>query len=176
MSRIVRRFAGLFPAAALAMFAAPQVGAQEMILIEGARVFDGTGSPAKVADVLVDGDRIAAVGKQLDAPMLEAIREAFPQPKILVRAYDRRTLVDLRDAPVDCAVRELHGSAITMGRAALEMLGDSIQDIDEAEQEYRRRDDARLDVQIEAGDYRAAREMVITEQKNPTRWRKRKAR
>jgi imidazolonepropionase-like amidohydrolase len=68
MSRIVRRFAGLFPAAALAMFAAPEVGAQEMILIEGARVFDGTGSPAKVADVLVDGDRIAAVGKQLEAP------------------------------------------------------------------------------------------------------------
>jgi CPA2 family monovalent cation:H+ antiporter-2/glutathione-regulated potassium-efflux system protein KefB len=112
-------------------------------------------------------------GKQLDAGVLEAVREAFPRPKILVRVYDRRTLVDLRDAPVDCAVRELVESAVAMGRAALEMLGDSIQDIDEAEQEYRRRDDARLDVQIEAGDYGAAREMIVTEQKNPTRWRKR---
>jgi imidazolonepropionase-like amidohydrolase len=68
MSRIVRRFAGLLSAAALALFAAPGVEAQEMILIEGARVFDGTGSPARVADVLIDGERIAAVGKHVDAP------------------------------------------------------------------------------------------------------------
>lgn len=115
-------------------------------------------------------------GKQIDAKIFEAVREAFPRPKILVRAYDRRTLVELRDAPVDCAVRELVESAVAMARAALEMLGDSLQDIDEAEQEYRRRDDARLDVQIEAGDYRAARDMVVTEQKNPTRWRTRKVR
>jgi CPA2 family monovalent cation:H+ antiporter-2/glutathione-regulated potassium-efflux system protein KefB len=114
-------------------------------------------------------------GKQLDGGILEAVREAFPRPRILVRAYDRRTLVDLRDAPIDCAVRELVESAVAMARAALEMLGDSVQDIDETEQEYRRRDDARLDVQIEAGDYRAAREMVVTEQKNPTRWRARKS-
>jgi imidazolonepropionase-like amidohydrolase len=63
----MRRFAGLFPAAAMAMFAAQGVGAQEMILIEGARVFDGTGEAARVADVLIDGDRIAAVGRNLEA-------------------------------------------------------------------------------------------------------------
>lgn len=39
-----------------------------MILIEGARVFDGTGAPAKVADVLVDGERIVKVGPKLSAP------------------------------------------------------------------------------------------------------------
>ena len=68
MSTIERRFAGLLPAAALAVFAAQGVGAQEMILIEGARVFDGTGAPAKVADVLIEGERITAVGKRVDAP------------------------------------------------------------------------------------------------------------
>ena len=124
---------------------------------------------AAEADVLL----FCLDGKQLDTAMLEAIREAFPRPKILVRAYDRLELVDLRAAPVDGAVRELLGSAITMARQALEMLGDSIQDIDDAEQEYRRRDVERLDVQIEAGDYRAAREMVVTDQRNPTRWRNR---
>lgn len=38
------------------------------ILIRGAHVFDGTGSPATVKDVLVVGDRIAAVGPALRAP------------------------------------------------------------------------------------------------------------
>jgi imidazolonepropionase-like amidohydrolase len=38
------------------------------ILIAGARVFDGTGAPARVGDVLVEGDRIVAVGPKLKAP------------------------------------------------------------------------------------------------------------
>ncbi|MGX7926324.1 amidohydrolase family protein [Tsuneonella sp. HG094] len=38
------------------------------MLIQGARVFDGTGAKAKVADVLVEGERIVAVGKNLSAP------------------------------------------------------------------------------------------------------------
>jgi glutathione-regulated potassium-efflux system protein KefB len=144
----------------------------------GSKVYFGDGTRIdllrQAGAAEVDALLFCIDGKQLDAAILEAIREAFPHPKILVRAYDRRTLVDLRDAPVDCAVRELHGSAITMGRAALEMLGDSIQDIDEAEQEYRRRDDTRLGLQIETGDYRAARDMIVSEQRNPGRWRKRK--
>lgn len=37
-------------------------------LIRGARVFDGTGAPASVQDVLVRGDRIVAVGPKLKAP------------------------------------------------------------------------------------------------------------
>ena len=38
------------------------------MLIRGARVFDGTGAAATVADVLVEGDRIAAVGPNLKRP------------------------------------------------------------------------------------------------------------
>ncbi len=67
MSWFVRCIAGVLPAAAMAL-TSHAVGAQEMILIEGARVFDGTGAAAKVADVLVDGERIVAVGKHVDAP------------------------------------------------------------------------------------------------------------
>jgi len=53
-------------AAAVGLGAAP---AQEpTTLIRGARVFDGTGAPAAVQDVLVRGDRIAAVGQRLRAP------------------------------------------------------------------------------------------------------------
>ncbi|WP_095012106.1 cation:proton antiporter [Tsuneonella mangrovi] len=103
-------------------------------------------------------------GKQLDAGVLEAVHEAFPQARVFVRAYDRRTLIDLRDAPHDYAVRELMESAVAMARAALDALGDSQQNIDEAEHQYRQTDAERLDAQLEAGDYRAAREMVIRQQ------------
>lgn len=54
--------------AALALGTAAPATAQNVILIEGARVFDGTGARPKVQDVLVTGDRITAVGKRLRAP------------------------------------------------------------------------------------------------------------
>lgn len=46
--------------------------AQDAVVIEGARVFDGTGKAARVADVLVVGGTIAAVG-QVSAPA-DAVR------------------------------------------------------------------------------------------------------
>lgn len=54
--------------AALALGTAAPAQGQPAILIEGARVFDGTGAPAKVADVLITGDRIAAVGRDIAVP------------------------------------------------------------------------------------------------------------
>lgn len=53
--------------AAMALGASAPVQAQS-VLIEGARVFDGTGAPARVQSVLVEGDRIVAVGKTVEAP------------------------------------------------------------------------------------------------------------
>lgn len=52
----------------LALLALATTAASEpATLIRGARVFDGTGAPAVVEDVLVRGDRIVAVGKRLRA-------------------------------------------------------------------------------------------------------------
>jgi CPA2 family monovalent cation:H+ antiporter-2/glutathione-regulated potassium-efflux system protein KefB len=103
-------------------------------------------------------------GEQPDAEFLEAVREAFPSAAIFVRAYDRRMLVELRDAPVDYVVREVMESAVQMARAALERMGDSEQDIDRAERFYRNNDRERLDMQKEHGDIRAGRERTITTQ------------
>lgn len=47
-----------------------------MILIRGGLVVDGTGAPARRADVLVDGDRIAAIGAVASAPPGTAVIEA----------------------------------------------------------------------------------------------------
>jgi CPA2 family monovalent cation:H+ antiporter-2/glutathione-regulated potassium-efflux system protein KefB len=103
-------------------------------------------------------------GEQPDADLLVAVREAFPAAAIMVRAYDRRMLVALRDAPVDYVVREVMESAVQMARAALERLGDSQQDIDRAESFYRANDRERLDMQKEHGDIRAGRDRTITMQ------------
>jgi len=103
-------------------------------------------------------------GEQPDAELLRAVREAFPNAAIMVRAYDRRMLVALRDAPVDYVVREVMESAVQMARAALERIGDSEQDIDRVESFYRANDRERLDMQKEHGDIRAGRERTITTQ------------
>lgn len=108
-------------------------------------------------------------GKQVDRELLVAVQEAFPQARVFIRAFDRTTLIDLKDAPLTFAVREVMESAVSMGRAALEALGDSEQDIDAAEDHYRKTDRERLDVQREAGDYRAASDMVIRQSQRPAR-------
>jgi imidazolonepropionase-like amidohydrolase len=55
--------------AGLALVVAGSAAAQERdTLIRGARIFDGTGAPAKVGNVLVRGDRIVAVGPDVRAP------------------------------------------------------------------------------------------------------------
>jgi imidazolonepropionase-like amidohydrolase len=52
--------------------AATTIGAapaeQGDMLIRGARVFDGTGTPASVADVLVRDGKIVSVGPRVQAP------------------------------------------------------------------------------------------------------------
>jgi len=100
---------------------------------------------------------------QPDAELLVAVKEAFPDAAIFVRAFDRRALIQLRDAPVHYAIREVMESAVQMARSALEYLGDSLETIDQAEVTYREADRDRLKAQKEAGDVRVARERIITQ-------------
>ena len=54
---------------------APAVAAADL-LVQQARVVDGTGAPSVIADVRIRGDRIVAVAPQLDPLPGEAIRDA----------------------------------------------------------------------------------------------------
>ena len=63
--KLVRAALAIFAACTTMGAAAPRI---EETLIRQARVFDGTGAPARIADVLIRGDRIAAVGRHLKAP------------------------------------------------------------------------------------------------------------
>jgi CPA2 family monovalent cation:H+ antiporter-2/glutathione-regulated potassium-efflux system protein KefB len=101
-------------------------------------------------------------GDQLDAPMLSAVHEAFPNAALYVRAFDRRAVIKLRDAPVTLIVRETFESAVAMARAALDNAGLSNEAITRAETLFRGRDTVRLNRQVETGDPRAARDQMLT--------------
>jgi CPA2 family monovalent cation:H+ antiporter-2/glutathione-regulated potassium-efflux system protein KefB len=95
--------------------------------------------------------------------LLEGIHHAFPNATIFVRAYDRRSVMKMKGAPIAGAVRELLESAIVMARRAMEAVGVDGQEIDKTEAEYRRRDYERLNLQKEAGDIYAAREIMFSQ-------------
>ena len=101
-------------------------------------------------------------GDQIEAEFLEAVHEAFPAAAIFVRAFDRRALLKLKDAPIAGAVREVLDSAVRMARMAMEQVGVAREEIDRTEDLYRARDRERLKAQLETGDLRAKIERIIT--------------
>jgi CPA2 family monovalent cation:H+ antiporter-2/glutathione-regulated potassium-efflux system protein KefB len=101
-------------------------------------------------------------GDGLDTEALEGIHHAFPKATIFVRAYDRRSVMKMKGAPIAGAVREMLESAIVMARRAMDAVGVTQQEIDKTEAEYRRRDFERLKLQRETGDIRAGIDGMLT--------------
>jgi CPA2 family monovalent cation:H+ antiporter-2/glutathione-regulated potassium-efflux system protein KefB len=102
-------------------------------------------------------------GDGLDTEALEGIHHAFPKATIFVRAYDRRSVMKMKGAPIAGAVREMLESAIVMARRAMDAVGVDAQEIDKTEAEYRRRDYERLKLQRETGDIYAARDSMFSQ-------------
>ena len=137
----------------------------------GAKVYFGDGTRL---DLLrqAGGDEAALIlfcmdGDQMDAPLLEAVHQTFPQASLYVRAFDRRAVIRLKGAPVSYVVREVLESAVKMARLALEETGVAIDAINRAEDLYRGRDRERLKIQIAGGDIHATRDHIITEPETP---------
>jgi CPA2 family monovalent cation:H+ antiporter-2/glutathione-regulated potassium-efflux system protein KefB len=133
----------------------------------GAKVYFGDGTridllrqagaaEAELIAFCIDGDQVTEA-------FLHAVHDAFPQAEIVVRAFDRRTMLKLKDAPVRKVVREVLESAVVMGRTALQALDLSRQDIERAEAAYRARDKERLKAQYQSGDLAAARDRIFTQ-------------
>jgi hypothetical protein len=79
----------------------------------------------------------------------------------MVRAFDRRHLIDLRGLDLVLAERELFEGAVVMGKAALQASGIERREIDRVEHEYRMRDCERLERQQKTGDIRAGWETAF---------------
>lgn len=130
----------------------------------GAKVYYGDGTrldllrQAGAADAelilfCIDGDQLAP-------DMLDEVHASFPRACIFVRAFDRRVVIKLKDAPIHYAVREVLESAVQMARRALTSIDVDDDAIERAEAAYRGRDRERLRVQLEGGDIRAAKHLL----------------
>ena len=100
-------------------------------------------------------------GLDPDRERLEAIMEAFPQAQVMVRAFDRRQVMDFSDLQLSLVQRELFESAVRMGREALVKLGFSEREAQRVEAEYRSRDEERLKLQSASGDLHSGKERMF---------------
>jgi voltage-gated potassium channel Kch len=94
-------------------------------------------------------------GGELSREAVKTVLDAFPQASVMVRAFDRRHLIELRGLDLVLAERELFESAVVMGKAALRASGVPGHETDRVEHEYRLRDCDRLERQRESGDIKA---------------------
>lgn len=91
--------------------------------------------------------------------IVELAQHEFPQARILVRSYDRGHAVELIRAGVDYQIRETVESAYLMGAEGLRALGYAEFDIEEAADDIRQRDNARLSEQVQ-GDSMSGRDRL----------------
>jgi monovalent cation:proton antiporter-2 (CPA2) family protein len=92
---------------------------------------------------------------------LGPIRAQWPELPILARAHDRMHWLSLKRSGVDHAVRETFESGVALGRAALATMGANPTTISAIEDEYRRRDLERLDLQLCSGDDTSGSDKLI---------------
>ena len=98
---------------------------------------------------------------ELERSKLEAVLEAFPQARVMVRVFDRRQVINYDGLDIAFMQRELFESAVVMGREALLGLGVARREVERVEQEYRARDSERLQRQSATGDIYAAKDRMF---------------
>jgi len=99
-------------------------------------------------------------GRERANRVVELARAAFPQAKLLVRAFDRQHARELVVAGVDVQVRETFESAMRFGEVALIELGASTSEAAEIAAEIRSRDAERFALEIAAGNAAAGRGLM----------------
>jgi glutathione-regulated potassium-efflux system protein KefB len=98
----------------------------------------------------------------LSRTAVKTVLEAFPQAAVMVRAFDRVHMIELRGLDIAFAERELFEGAVAMGRAALKANGIPQAEIDRVDREYRMRDCERLERQSVTGDLHAGESLAFS--------------
>jgi Kef-type K+ transport system membrane component KefB/voltage-gated potassium channel Kch len=108
---------------------------------------------AEIVCVCID-DREAAL------KIVEIVHANFPQARTFVRAYDRIHAIELLKHEVDFQVREVFDAALSFGRATLEELGLPPERAQQAVDDVRKRDIARLMMQRAAGNVMSGADLL----------------
>jgi glutathione-regulated potassium-efflux system protein KefB len=103
---------------------------------------------AEVICVCIDNQEAAVV-------IAEIVSANFPLAKLVVRAYDRRHAIELMAHEPEAVVRETFESALVFGRSTLEALGQSREAAEAFQEDVRKRDLARLEMQRVGGDMKS---------------------
>jgi CPA2 family monovalent cation:H+ antiporter-2 len=119
----------------------------------GARIHFGDGmrrevlraAGAEEADVIVVCVDEPAVARDI----VNMVQSKFSKAELLVRAYDRTAAIDLIHMGIEEPVRETFDSGLRMGMAALRAVGVSEDDAAETIDDVRRRDESRLQLQVQ---------------------------
>ncbi|MFC4728095.1 monovalent cation:proton antiporter-2 (CPA2) family protein [Coralloluteibacterium thermophilus] len=108
-------------------------------------------SGAETADVIC----VCVDDRESADRIVDVARHAFPNTRLMVRAFDREHAVRLIDAGVDYQIRETFESAMAFGHSALLMLQVPPAEAQDILEDIRRRDQERLQLELIAGDARA---------------------
>ncbi len=100
-------------------------------------------------------------GMAVDTATLERVKAAFPHLQILVRAHDRRHVMQLLKGDADYVIRETFESGVALGKEALRRMDVDDETILSIEGEFRRRDGERLALQTTSGDLQAGRDLIF---------------
>ncbi|MGO7425287.1 potassium transporter TrkA, partial [Rhizobium ruizarguesonis] len=90
----------------------------------------------------------------------------YPHTRLYVRSYDRIHSIELRNKGVDYELRETLESGLLFGRRTLEALGVSEVAAYEIGEDIRKRDEARLVLQVSEG-LQAGRDMLFSHPVRP---------
>ncbi|QHE86070.1 monovalent cation:proton antiporter-2 (CPA2) family protein [Hydrogenophaga sp. BPS33] len=98
--------------------------------------------------------------KEAATRVAELARTDFPQAQLLVRAFDREHILELRKADVGYIVRETFESAMAMGRQAVLTMGADEAEADAIMDDLRQRDAERMALEATGGMF-AGRALVM---------------
>ncbi|EJJ30603.1 monovalent cation:proton antiporter-2 (CPA2) family protein [Rhizobium sp. CF142] len=121
----------------------------------GFRIYFGDGTRKDVLrSAGVDRAKIVLVctqKREITDKVVELIQADYPQTTLFVRSYDRIHSIELRNRGVDYELRETLESGLLFGRRTLEALGVAEVDAYEIGEDIRKRDEARLVLQVSEG-------------------------